>query len=84
MANVCQCDNCKKIIEENDIKINLIGYNVTQNLKSSKMPKGYEIKIPQDFCSFNCLSEWALKEQETLDEYKELAKKYEDNNDVGE
>lgn len=74
MAMVCQCNNCKKIIEKDDIKINLLGYKVSHNSSSKKLPMGYGIEIPEDFCSFNCLSEWAKEQQKLLDDYMELAK----------
>lgn len=77
MAKVCQCDNCKKIIGEDEIKINLIGYEVTQNRRKRKIPMGYSVGIQQDFCSFDCLAEWALNEQKILDDYIELANKIE-------
>ena len=77
MANVCQCDNCKKIIGEDEIKINLIGYEVSQNRRKRKMPMGYSVGIPQDFCSFDCLAEWAMNEQKMLDGYIVLANKME-------
>lgn len=80
MAMVCQCNNCKKIIGKDDIKINLIGYKVSHNAFSTQMPKGYAIGIPEDFCSFGCLAEWATEKQKMLDEYIELANKYEKGN----
>lgn len=72
MANVCQCDNCKKIIGEDEIKIKLTGYEVSQNRRKRKIPMGYSVGFPQDFCSFDCLAEWAMNEQKMLDDYIEL------------
>lgn len=76
MGYVCQCDNCKKLIGEDDIKIKLIGYEVLQNRKKRKQPLGYGVYVPADFCSFTCLSQWAIEQQKMLDDYIELGKKY--------
>lgn len=78
MASVCQCDNCKKIIGDDDIKIKLNGYEVSQNRRKRMYPMGYGIGKPEEFCSFTCLAEWATKEQEVLNDFKELGKKYEE------
>lgn len=77
MANACQCDNCKKIIGDDDIKIKLLGFEVSQNRKKRKLPAGYGIQHPEDFCSFECMAEWALNQQILLNDYKKLAEKYE-------
>lgn len=47
-----------------------------QNRESENMPKGFSIGKPEDFCSFTCLSEWALAQQKLLDEYIEIAEKH--------
>lgn len=78
MANVCQCDNCKKIIDADDIKIKLIGYEVSQNRRKRKQPMGFGLMKPEDFCSFKCLAEWAMNEQKLLDDYIELGQKYDE------
>ena len=40
------------------------------------MPKGFSIGKPEDFCSFDCLSEWAQEQQKLLDEYMEISEKH--------
>ena len=39
------------------------------------MPKGYSVGIPEEFCSFTCLANWADKQQKMLNDYKQLCKK---------
>lgn len=70
MANAKICDNCKKVIE--DIRIKIEGYKV-----ETKEKLGYELKHIEDFCSFNCLSEYAKKQQELLDEALKVIERYE-------
>ena len=77
MSKAHACDTCGKLITDSDIRITLDGYKVIQNEEQKQIPMGYGIGMPGDFCSFTCLSEWATKQQGILDEYKELAKKYE-------
>lgn len=74
---------CKKLIKDSDIRITLNGYTVYQNAESNKIPKGFTVVKPEDFCSFDCLSTWALQNKKILDEYKNVTKKYygEDNNE---
>ena len=62
MADAKICDNCKKVIE--DIHIIMKGYKV-----ETKEKLGYELSKTEDFCSFNCLSEFAIKEQKLVDEF---------------
>lgn len=83
MAKAHCCDVCKKLIKDSDIRITLNGFTVFQNIESNKMPKGFTIVKPEDFCSFDCLSKWALQHQKILDEYQNIIKKYceEDNNE---
>jgi hypothetical protein len=69
------CDNCKKAITENDLRITLSGYTVHENEKSASMPKGYSVGIPEEFCSFTCLANWADEQQKMLNDYKQLCKK---------
>lgn len=72
MAKAFSCDNCGKLITDKDIRIVLNGYEIMQNRENGEMPKGYDIGKPEEFCSFNCLSEWALNEQKMLDDYLKL------------
>ncbi len=72
-----QCDQCGKLIDSNDIRITVKGYEVLQNRSNNNMPKGFGINYPQDFCSFTCLSGWALEQQEMLDEYMNISKENE-------
>lgn len=72
MAKAYMCDHCKKLITEDDIRISLSGYCVHQNEKSDKMPRGYGVGIPQEFCSFSCLAAWAQDQQGMLDDYKKM------------
>ena len=67
MAKAHCCDQCGKLIKESDIHINLDGFSVLQNRENNEMPKGFSIEHPEDFCSFTCLSEWALEQQKLLD-----------------
>lgn len=77
MAKAYMCDHCKKLITEDDIRITLSGYTVYQNESCGDMPQGYGIGFPEEFCSFTCLSEWAIQQQALLDDYKKLvAEKY--------
>lgn len=69
MAKAHCCDQCGKLIKESDIRINLDGFSVLQNRENNEMPKGFSIEHPEDFCSFTCLSEWALEQQKLLDTY---------------
>lgn len=76
MAKAYMCDQCKKLITEDDIRISLNGYIVHHNDRNKEMPKGYEIRKPEEFCSFSCLSEWAIEQQKLLDDYLNLAEKW--------
>lgn len=69
MANARICDNCKKVIE--DVSITIEGYKV-----KTKEKLGYELKQIEDFCSFNCLSEYAKKQQTILDEALKVIERY--------
>lgn len=79
MSNVHICDYCGKVIKREDVRIAINGYRVFQNENIRKLQQGYEIKQPEDFCSFNCVSLWAKNEQKILDEYIEIAEKHEKN-----
>ena len=68
------CDNCEKRID--DFLIELQGYKV-----ENKENLGYAIKRKQEFCSFNCLSEYAKKEQKLFEEAKKCIEKYMKNNE---
>lgn len=81
MANAHCCDVCGKLIKDSDIRITLNGFSVIQNRENNDMPKGFSIGKPEDLCSFDCLSEWALETQKMLDEYKEIAKSIMGRND---
>lgn len=76
MAKAHCCDQCGKLIKDSDIRITLAGFSILQNMESSDMPKGFSIGDPEDFCSFTCLSGWALEQQKLLDEYSGIAEKY--------
>lgn len=76
MAKVHCCDQCGKLIKDSDIRITLDGFYVLQNRENNDMPKGFSIGALEDFCSFTCLSEWALEQQKLLDEYIEIAGKH--------
>mgnify|MGYP003302310371 CR=1 FL=1 len=69
MADAKICDNCKKVIE--DIRITIKGYKV-----ETKEKLGYEVNRIEDFCSFNCLSEYAIEEQKLLDEIIQRIEEY--------
>jgi hypothetical protein len=75
MAKAYMCDGCKKLITENDIRIVLHGYSVHHNIANEDMPKGYGIGIPEEFCSFKCLANWADEQQKLLDDYEALCLK---------
>lgn len=70
MANAKICDNCKKIIDE--VSIKLTGYTVTIKGKLR-----YEIQEMEDLCSFNCLIDYAKKQQEFLEESSKIIKECE-------
>ena len=76
MAKAHCCDQCGKLIKDRDIRIILGGFSVLQNRENNDMPKGFSIGDPEDFCSFTCLSEWALEQQKLLDEYIEIAARH--------
>ena len=76
MAKVHCCDQCGKLVKNSDIRITLDGFSVLQNRNNNDMPKGFSIGKPNDFCSFTCLSGWALEQQKMLDKYLEIAEKY--------
>lgn len=76
MSKVHCCDLCGKMIKDSDIKISVLGFSVTQNMDNMEMPKGFSILQPEDFCSFDCLSKWAIENQKILDKYIELSKKF--------
>ena len=76
MSKAHCCDHCGKLIKDSDIRITLDGFSVLQNRESENMPKGFSIGQSEDFCSFTCLSKWALEQQKLLDEYIEIAKKH--------
>ena len=67
------CDQCKKMIAENDIKIILTGYEVIHNQTEQRLPKGYKIARPEEFCSFDCLAKWSIRQQELLNDYLNIA-----------
>lgn len=69
MANARICDNCKKVID--DVSITLKGYKV-----ETKEKLGYEIVNIEDFCSFNCLGEYAKKQQKMLEDTLKIIDKY--------
>lgn len=75
MAKSHCCDQCGKLIKDSDIRITLDGFFVFQNRGNERMPKGFSVSRPEDFCSFSCLSEWALEQQKLLDEYIEISEK---------
>ena len=75
MAKAFMCDNCKKLITEDEIRIVLHGYSVHHNMTKRDTPKGYGIGIPEEFCSFTCLANWADEQQKLLDDYKALCDK---------
>lgn len=75
MAKAHCCDQCGKLIKDSDIRITLDGFSVFQNRGNERMPKGFSVSRPEDFCSFSCLSEWALEQQKLLDEYIEISEK---------
>lgn len=75
MAKAHCCDQCGKLIKDSDIRITLDGFSVFQNRGNKRMPKGFSVSRPEDFCSFSCLSEWALEQQKLLDEYIEISEK---------
>lgn len=76
MAKSYCCDQCRKLIKDSDIRIILDGFSVLQNRENGNMPKGFSIGKSEDFCSFRCLSEWALEQQKMLDEYLEIVEKH--------
>lgn len=76
MARVHCCDWCRMIILDSDIRITIDGFSVIQNMENNDMPKGFCVKNLKDFCSFTCLSNWALKQQELLAEYIDISKKH--------
>lgn len=76
MAKAHCCDQCGKLIKDSDIRIALDGFYVLQNQENEKMPKGFSVRHPEDFCSFSCLAEWALEQQKFLNEYGEIVEKY--------
>ena len=80
MAKAYMCDRCKKLIKEGDIRITLNGYTVHHNEGNAEMPKGYGFGIPEEFCSFTCLVDWATDQQWFLEEYLELAEKWSSDN----
>ena len=67
MANAKVCDNCGKVID--GIHISIKGYKVEKI--------EYGIDGIEDFCSFNCLSEYAKKQQEILEDVLKLKNKKE-------
>lgn len=69
MSKVYICDQCKNKIADEDIRITLIGYDVIQNREKVEYPQGYRVMVPRDFCSFNCVSNWAAEQQNLLDNY---------------
>ena len=75
MAKAHCCDQCGKLIKDSDIRITLDGFSVFQNRGNERMPKGFSVSRPEDFCSFSCLSEWALEQQKLLDDYIEISEK---------
>lgn len=77
MAKAYCCDWCGSLIGEDDIRITLDGYAVLQNQDRPVLPKGFSIKNPEDFCSFDCLSLWATNEQKLLNDYIALASQME-------
>ena len=76
MAKAHCCDQCGRLIKDSDVRITLDGFSVLQNRDNKKMPKGFSIGKPEDFCSFDCLSEWAREQQKLLDEYMEISEKH--------
>lgn len=76
MAKAHCCDQCGNLIKDSDIRITLDGFSGLQNKKNKKMPKGFSIGKPEDFCSFSCLAEWALEQQKMIDEYLKIAEKH--------
>ena len=77
MANARICDNCKEVID--DVSITLKGYKV-----ETKEKLGFEIIHIEDFCSFNCLGEYAKKQQELLEESLKVIEKYKEENTIPE
>lgn len=74
MAKAYMCDLCKKLISESDVRIRLFGYTVNHNENKARMPKGYSVSLPEEFCSFRCLANWADEQQKILDDYEQLCK----------
>lgn len=72
---VHSCDQCGRVIKDTDIRVSIDGFSVIHNINNPKMPKGFSLQKPEDFCSFQCLANWALDTQKLLDQYKEIAKK---------
>lgn len=72
------CDQCGKLIKDKDIRITINGFSVLQNQESNRFPKGFQVEKPEDFCSFQCLANWALEAQQMLDEYIKIASKFEE------
>jgi hypothetical protein len=78
MSKAITCDQCGKLIADNDIRIVIHGYTVIHNAaKPDTKHKGYGIGYPQDFCSMTCLAQWAEGQQELLDDYLALVKRRE-------
>ena len=76
MAKAHCCDQCGRLITDRDIRITIDGFSVLQNMENNDMPKGFSIGAPEDFCSFTCLSEWALEQQKLFDEYIEISERH--------
>ena len=72
MAKVHCCDQCGQLIKDSDIRITIDGFAVLQNRENNDMPKGFAVKQPEDFCSFDCLAEWALEQKRVLEKYREI------------
>lgn len=77
MADAKICDNCKKVID--DVSIVIKGYKVT-----TKEKLGYEIEHIEDFCSFNCLRDYAEKQQDLLEESLKVIKEYKEERERSE
>ena len=75
MAKAYMCDCCKKLIAPNDLRINLAGYTVHHNEENNDIPKGYGIGIPEEFCSFKCLANWADEQEKLLTDYIALTER---------
>lgn len=84
MSKAHCCDFCGKLIKDEDVRISVTGFSVIQNAANSKMPKGFSVAEPEDFCSFICLSGWAIENQKILDDYLEISKKPEEESKNGE